>query len=269
MDNLKRLCGGAFSLHYVLLLAASNLPKALFDHFLQQLESFLFFFIFTKTPTRDLERNFSIWADELRDIAKETNETEQIIKLNKFLNDRFAISVRAKDAELTDKLKRYTLGSMQQYRTLYLLAKLTQYVDMAYQGMKTPSSLEGYMSLEIEHILPNNPDDMLLNDFITRNPGKDYDLYKNLLGNFTLLEKPINIVAGNDFFVKKCEEYKKSKHYLTSSIAQINIVGNDSSINRINKRLKSFTDWTADTIDERQAMLIDLIKDVWVIRNYE
>jgi hypothetical protein len=177
--------------------------------------------------------------------------------------------VKAKDVELTDKLKRYSLSSMQQYRTRYLLAKLTQHVDMAYQGTKTPSSLENYMSLEIEHILPNNPQDVLHNDFITRNPEKNYDEYKNLLGNFTLLEKPINIVAGNDFFVKKCEEYKKSKYYLTSSIAQINIVGNDSSINRINKRLKSFTEWTADTINERQAMLIDLIKDVWVIRDYE
>jgi len=33
MDSLKRLAGGAFSLHYVLLLAAANFPKPLFDHF--------------------------------------------------------------------------------------------------------------------------------------------------------------------------------------------------------------------------------------------
>jgi uncharacterized protein with ParB-like and HNH nuclease domain len=37
MDNLKELCGGAFSLHYGLLLAASSLPKLLFDHFIRQL----------------------------------------------------------------------------------------------------------------------------------------------------------------------------------------------------------------------------------------
>jgi hypothetical protein len=52
MNNLKRLCGGAFSLHYILLLAASNFPKHLFDHFVVQLESFLFYYIFTKTPTK-------------------------------------------------------------------------------------------------------------------------------------------------------------------------------------------------------------------------
>lgn len=268
MDNLRSLCGGAFSLHYVLLLAASNLPKAMFDHFVEQLESFLFYFIFTKTATKELERNFSAWADELRDIANVTNQDDQITKLNKFLQDRFALNIKSKDAELNDKLKRYTLNSMQQYRTRYLLAKLTQYIDFCYQGLKIPLSLQVYSVSEIEHILPNNPGNALRSDFINRNPGKDYDAYKNLLGNLTLLEKPINIVASNDFFIKKCELYKKSKYYMTSSIAQINVVGNNSSINRINARLKSFTNWTASSIDERQVLLVDLVKDIWTIKNY-
>jgi uncharacterized protein with ParB-like and HNH nuclease domain len=50
MDSLRTLCGGAFSLHYVLLLAASKLPKTLFDHFVVQLESFLFYYIYPKNP---------------------------------------------------------------------------------------------------------------------------------------------------------------------------------------------------------------------------
>ena len=70
MDNLERLCGGGFILHHVLLLAATTFPKALFDYFVGQLESFLFYYIFTKTPTKDLERNFSVWADELRAIGE-------------------------------------------------------------------------------------------------------------------------------------------------------------------------------------------------------
>lgn len=268
MDNLKRLCGGAFSLHYVLLLAASKLPKTLFDHFVEQLESFLFYYIFTKTSTKELERNFSIWADELREIADEPDDVQQAAKYNKFLQDRFAINLKSKEAELNDYLKRYTLNSMQQYRTRYLLAKLTQFVDMAYQGTKTPVPLGAYTVLEIEHILPNNPGAALRNDFINRNPGKEYDEYKNRLGNLTLLEKPINIVASNDYYSKKCLEYLKCKHYLTSSIVQINTVGNNSSINRINQRLKSFSDWTADSISERQGLLVNLAKDVWVIKDY-
>jgi len=36
--------------------------------------------------------------------------------------------------------------------------------------------------------------------------GVVYDAHKNRVGNLTLLEKPINIIAGNDFFTRKQEE---------------------------------------------------------------
>jgi hypothetical protein len=269
MDNLRRLCGGAFSLHYVLLLSVSTFPKALFDHFVQQLESFLFCYIFTKTSTKDLERNFSVWADELRAIAGLTDVTDQKQKLNVFLNERFDKNIQAKRGELADSLKRYTLNSMQQYRTRYLLAKLTQYVDMAYKGLRIPGSLKDYTVLEIEHILPNNPCQDLLNDFTQRNPNKPYDIYKTMLGNLTLLEKPINIVASNNFFQKKCAEYKKCKYYLTSSIAELTNVGNNSSITRINAKLQSFTVWDALAIEKRQKLLSNLVSEIWKIEKIE
>lgn len=269
MANLKKLCGGAFSLHYILLLAASDLPKYLFDHFILQVESFLFYYIFTKTPTKDLERYFSLWADELRQVSREINPIKQTEKYNEFLVKRFMKSVSSKEDELSDYLKRYSFNSMQQYRTRYLLAKLTQYVDMAYKGIKTIGAIDEYTVLEIEHILPNNPSNALRNDFISKNPEVDYDEYKNRLGNLALLEKPINIVAGNDFFLEKCDKYKKSKHYLTSSIAELTIVGNNTSINRINQMLRSFTEWNASSIDERQTMLGNLAKKIWMIEEYK
>ena len=101
----------------------------------------------------------------------------------------------------------------------------------------------------------------------TSNPGANYDEYKTRLGNFTLLEKPINIVASNSFFGAKKVEYKKCKHYLTSSIVELTIVGKNSSINRINEKLKAFENWTAASIDQRQAMLIELAKDVRGVRS--
>ena len=72
----------------------------------------------------------------------------------------------------------------------------------------------------------------------------------------------------NDFFLKKCEEYKKSKYYLTSSITGLTVVGSNTSINRINQMLKSFTEWKASSIDERQAMLSGLAKEIWKIEEY-
>jgi hypothetical protein len=263
MANLKTMCGGAFSLHYVLLLAIANLPKPLFDHFVVQLESFLFYYIYTKTPTKELERSFSQWADELRDIAALKDAATQKQQFNNFIDKRFRASMDDKRNELSDALKRYTIKSMQQYRTRYFLAKLTQFVDMAYKGVTTRGSLDDYMALEIEHILPNTPEPELRQSFTTSNPGANYDDYKNRLGNFTLLEKPINIAASNNFFGAKKVEYRKCKHYLTSSVVELTVVGKNSSTNRINEKLKAFDNWTAASIDQRQVMLIELAKDVW------
>ena len=263
MDSLKRLAGGAFSLHFVLLLAAANFPKPLFDHFVAQLESFLFYYIFTKTPTKDLERSFSQWADELRVIAETSDPVKQKVQLNAFIAERFEKNMAGKSQELADALKRFTLYSMQQYRTRYLLARLTQHVDMAFSGLKVPGSLEPFTNLEIEHILPNKPEDDLRSKWATENPGMTYDDYKNRLGNLTLLEKPINIVAGNDFYTAKQVEYSKSGNYLTRSLVALTDVGQNTSISRINAKLQAFPAWNAATIEQRHAMLIALAQDVW------
>jgi len=263
MDSLKRLAGGAFSLHYVLLLAAANFPKPLFDHFVAQLESFLFYYIFTKTPTKDLERSFSQWADELRAIAAATDPVKQKVQLNAFIADRFDTNMAGKSQELVDALRRFTLYSMQQYRTRYLLARLTQHVEMAFSGLKTPGSLEPFTKLEIEHILPDNPTGELRGKWATENPGTAYDDYKNRLGNLTLLEKPINIVAGNDFYTEKQAEYRKSGNYLTRSLVELTSVGQNTSISRINEKLKAFPAWDAKAIEARHGLLITLAQDVW------
>ena len=263
MDSLKRLAGGAFSLHYVLLLAAANFPKPLFDHFVAQLESFLFYYIFTKTPTKDLERSFSQWADELRAIADASDPVKQKAQLNAFVADRFEKNMAGKSQELADALRRFTLYSMQQYRTRYLLARLTQHVEMAFSGLKTPGSLEPFTKLEIEHILPDNPKAELRATWAAENPNAVYDDYKNRLGNLTLLEKPINIVAGNDFYTAKQVEYGKSGNYLTRSLVALTDVGQNTSISRINAKLAAFPAWNAASIEKRHGLLITLAQDVW------
>ncbi|MBR0986092.1 DUF262 domain-containing protein [Bradyrhizobium liaoningense] len=263
MDSMQRLCGAAFSLHYVLLLAASGFPKPLFEHFVRQLESFLFYYIFTKTPTKDLERNFSLWADELREIGEIADAKLQKVRLNEFVSERFQRNMTSKDADLADAMRRYTLGSMQQYRTRYLLAKLTQVVEMSFKGMSAQGPLGEFTVLEIEHILPNTPENDLRASFTDSNPGKSYDEYKTRLGNLTMLEKPINVVASNGFFKEKKAEYLKSGNYLTRSLVALSDVGKNSSITRINGKLKAFDGWSAADIESRQDMLTGLAKDIW------
>ena len=268
MNNIRKLTGGGFSLHYVILLASYNLPKNLFDHLLKQLETFLFYYIVTRTSTKILERNFSAWADELREISLITDYETQKAQLNEFITNRFEKSTNSKQPELIDALRRFNFYSLQQYRTRYILAKFTQHINMAYKGLSVPDNLNDYTNLEIEHILPNNPNQKLLVDFMEHenNKDKDYNQYKVKLGNLTLLEKPINIVAGRDFFTDKKAQYKMSKYYLTSSLDELNAVGLNTSITRINAKLIAFDkQWTAKEIDSRQEMLLTLAADIWKI----
>ena len=59
---------------------------------------------------------------------------------------------------------------MQQYRTRYLLAKLTQSVELEFKGMTSPGPLADFTRLEIEHILPNTPEPELRESFTVANP---------------------------------------------------------------------------------------------------
>jgi len=126
-----------------------------------------------------------------------------------------------------------------------------------------PGSLEPFTNLEIEHILPYKPEDDLSGKWADENPGASYDEYKNKLGNLTLLEKPINIVAGNNFYSSKQTEYLKSGNYLTRSLVALTPVGQNTSISRINERLQFFSSWGAASIDMRHELLIALAGDVW------
>jgi hypothetical protein len=46
-------------------------------------------------------------------------------------------------------------------------------------------------------------------------------------------------------------------------VTEINTVGQNTSINRINQKLQMFTDWTATGIEKRQELLISLAGEVW------
>ena len=265
MARLRQLTGGAFSLHYVLLLAALPLTKSNFEYLVGQLESFLFSYIFTKSPTKPLERSFSKWADEMRGIATLDDEQEQRLALEAFVMSHFASGIREKESELEDALRRYTTGSMQKYRIKYMFAAMTEYVDLAFSGSSTSGDLDAYWPLELEHILPNNPADELRTLWELENPGSEYDEYKERLGNFILLEKPINIVVGRDYFEDKAPLYRKSGNYLARSLVSKDVVGIDSSINRINKLLRSYEGWDRETIDDHQEMYVELAKRIWSV----
>lgn len=94
----------------------------------------------------------------------------------------------------------------------------------------------------IEHILPENPDEnwnQFTDDQIER--------CKYRLGNLTLLEKNLNNNCGTKSFEQKVNYYKKSNSKLTQSICD------------------HYSEWTEDTILQRQKYLAKVAKVIWKI----
>ena len=74
----------------------------------------------------------------------------------------------------------------------------------------------------------------------------------------------MNIVVGNDFF-SKVIEYSKSPFYISKSIAGLDTIGINSSVTRLNLKLRSYEYWNKETIIDRQNLLYELSKDIWKI----
>ena len=86
------------------------------------------------------------------------------------------------------------------------------------------------------------------------------------MGNLTLLEKSINASIQDDSYSSKIEAYEKSAFLLTKSISKLENVGKDTAINRTNEKLKSWVEWNAISIIERQEMLFNIGEEIWAIQ---
>lgn len=153
LNNIRKLGGGSFRQHLILLLAGRKLPKPLFDHLAKQIETLIFYYFITREPTKEFERNFSKWAKDLIKI-KTAEELDQFIKekIEPEVNDK-RNSYRSSFLELNQH-------SVQQYRMRYILAKIAQYIDQQRLGSYKPQNLDGYITkgIEVEHILPFTPE---------------------------------------------------------------------------------------------------------------
>lgn len=256
LNNIRKLGGGSFRQHLILLLAGRKLSKSLFDHLTKQIETLIFFYFITREPTKEFERNFSKWA---KDLIKIKTEDE----LDQFIKDKIEPEVNEKKSSYKSSFLDLNQNSVQQYRMRYILAKIAQYIDQQRLGSYIPQTLDNYITkgIEIEHILPFTPENGLREKI-----GEEYDEIKIKLGNLTLLEKSINAsIRNSDFYNHKVGEYSKSAIYLTKSISVLENVGTNTAITRINQRLKTFADWNRSTIEERQELLFDLSKSIWKV----
>jgi uncharacterized protein with ParB-like and HNH nuclease domain len=116
----------------------------------------------------------------------------------------------------------------------YILVKMENHLSASDNQIEDATST-------IEHILPENPGSVWEEHF----QPEDQPEYVNRIGNFTLLEASINHKLDNEMpFKEKLEAYKKSAFKITAEHLQ-------------------FTEWSPETLSQRQQKMAVWAKGIW------
>lgn len=255
LDNIRLLGGQAARQHLILLLAGRHLGPALFDRLAAEVENLFFCYVITREPTRDFERNFAKWATELRSIKCDE-------ELEAFILARFDKAKADLANRFDDAMGRLALRSLQLYRFQYVLAKLTQQVDLlAYGETEGTRWLGNYVSggYEVEHIFPQTPNAEAAAEF---GPVSDPEVVQRL-GNLVLVEKSINTSLGNRPYSEKRPVYQQSKLLLTRALSERPKVGANTRIDRAVALIKPYSLWSEGAVHQRQRSLVTLARAVW------
>ena len=254
LKNIPLLAGSSYKLHLMLMLAAVNMNEEAKAKFKGVIESVVYYTVINRITTNETERLFVDWCSRIRKI-KTANE------LDNFIESQITPKVNGWKADNEINFMRLGLNSMQQYRIKFILGKITAYVDAMLLSKTTVDDLSSYIdsAVDIEHIMPQTCDDKSAYKIT----DEEYDLYINRLGNLTLLENSINRSIHNDNYKEKSQSYKASKFHLTRSLPELVDQGQNNAITRTNKMLRAWSEWTKDSIDERQKMLYELSERIW------
>jgi uncharacterized protein with ParB-like and HNH nuclease domain len=201
---------------YVLLLSIiRNYDRLGFDpyKFFQFIEKFTFqYSVVSKLPGNRLEKIYSKYALEIENAAKTGPNEKTTRKLQSIFS---SLQNELKDespseAVFMEYFTELAYKNNEERRRLikYILGKINGY----YQ--KTNEYLINFHTVNIEHVLPQNPD----KDWkLTKKEIKDY---VNRLGNLTLLSQVLNSKAQNSVIPLKLNELRNSKLDITIDLVQ-------------------------------------------------
>ncbi|MCY4107625.1 MAG: DUF262 domain-containing protein [Chloroflexi bacterium] len=256
LENMRILGGRAARQHLILLLAGRHLSRELFDRLCRDLENLFFCYVITREPTRAFERDFAAWAKEVRSANSEED-------LNIFLRNRFDSAKAELAARFGSAFERLTTESLQRYRLRYVLAKFSQWVELAAFGETEETrwlSIFVSRGYEVEHIFPQTPSENAQREFGT------YDSDSRVaekLGNLVLVEKSINSSLGNRAYSEKKDVYAQSKLLLTRSLATKPHIGVNTKIDAAVAEFDAFEVWSERSIASRQSKLTEVAHRVW------
>lgn len=257
VQAISLLAGRATRQHLILLMAGRALPADVFDALCRDVEALLVVYLVTRTNNREFEVLFPDWAMRV----------SRITTIKEY--DAFSeITLQARRQELASRFHREFAAlvgtSLRQYQLRYLLAKLTQHVDLlAYgkdaEGCRWLARYTDGQNIHIEHILPQNPDDTVRAEF---GEGADNQEVLWSLGNLVLAEKSINTSLGRRPFSQKRPVYPKSQLLLTRAIVERPAIGR-TAIDRAVVGMKTFEHWTRHDVGLRASWLADLAMETW------
>ena len=257
VQAISLLAGRATRQHLILLLAGRTLPASIFEALCIDVEALLVVYLVTRTNNREFETVFPDWAVRVAQVTS-------LAAYEVFAEE----TLRARRRELATRFHREFMSlsgsNLRQYQLRYLLAKLTQHVDLlafgeTAEGCRWLSRYTDASNIHVEHILPQSPDDAVRVEF---GPDADNPELLSSIGNLALAERAINASLGRRPFSKKLPVYPKSQLLLTRAIAERPNIGN-TAIDRAVAAMEPFKHWNPSTIKERARQLADLAMEVW------
>jgi Protein of unknown function (DUF1524) len=256
--NTRSLGGSAIKQHFVLLLAGRHLEATLFSRLCTQIEQVMFVWLIAGVPAKDYERIIAQAAKELRKVRKAS--TYDAFQETYLGNEK---SKNSKDFQ--EALEELFAWDLRKFRLRYLLAKVTQHFDIEAYGEQGRTALSHYLDTQndIEHIMPENPDDDAIAEF---GEGSDDEDLINRLGNLMLIERSVNRVIKNSAYSVKSEKYPTSQFLVARCQAELLKTGKNDQITRAMKKLDPAPVWNADVIEKRQEWLADVSLDIWGLR---
>lgn len=258
LSNIYALSGRARQ-HLIVLLACEVLESGSLAVVTRQLERLLVAYVLAQEPTKALDLNFADEAPKLRAwIAHHMGKADFDHALNVVLDVWVQREIERLNPRIEAALDR--LGLDRKTTCRFVLWRLAQQLELIAGSPLADAPIGHFAKFEVEHILPNTPTQEHLNCF---DQETEYNAYKQLLGNLTLLEKPINASIGQDFFALKRAEYQKSGLFMTKSLSESQSVGVKTSFGRAAKLLSQHEVWSGAAIRTRQAEFARLAMDMW------
>lgn len=253
--NSRKLGGSAIKQHFILYLAGRHLSPPMFAKLAREIENLLCVWLVAGVPAKDYERQIAKAAKKLQTIKTDH-------ELDAFVTE-FLISQRRRHRDdFRQSMASMHTWDLRQYRLRYLLAKITQHVEIEARGSDGLEDLSSFLDTrnDIEHIHPQTPTDAASEQF--GEIGED-EYIVDRLGNLLWVEQAINRAAGNKPYSEKLEHYATSSFILARSQGSCKLNGVNDQITQAVKRLRPETEWSAEAIERRQSWMADRALEVW------